>query len=728
MNDPLNDRRSFLQLAGAGAVLATAEACALGPTDEHIVPFVHDTPEVNPGKPSYYATALTYNGYARPVIATTQAGRPVKIDGNSEHPATLGGGSTVFEQVSLLDLYNDGRLKQVTHGRDVASYTALADFLGKHSGALTLVLDQTTSPTIARLVHELIAARPQTKVFYNGRYSARVPIYDLADIERLATFGNDPTDKDPLAIRYARQLGEARRAPDRPVRIYSVATAPRGLGLLADHRAAVRPTVAHRMLARLAQAMELSTIDEPLSADNATFVRIMSADLKEASGHSLVLGDRNASPHVQTLVQAINAVLSPQRVRWIDTPLVGDAAAFDQRALLSSLADSLVVMIGGNPAREVLGFAEALRHAKASIYCGMYPNTTSAAAEWVAPLSHAFESWLDLRSGDGVLSLGQPLVKPLFKTRGLLELLGMLTAPQVELSSSYAREAVRTTFTQANPTASFDTALRMGFLAPDNKVREAEDASAEVNSAIEALLADAPSDDAIELDLPGHDSALIHNGWALELPQPVTSLTWENAALMSPVTAGGLDVKTGDVIRLNDVLDIPALITAGHADGAITVERGWGEVSVTTGTVLGADASRLGNARSVKVLKTGRSTALAVTQPFKDHREEVTRVTAVAPSLLVEPRHADLPSLHDAKPGEAGKGLGGRLWKQQWGMAIDMNACTGCGACAIACQAENNIPVVGKTSVLRNRHMHWLRIDTVLASGAIVQQPMLCQH
>lgn len=678
----MTDRRQFLQLAGVA--LAATEACALGPTDEKIVPYVHDTPEATPGKPTTYATALAYNGYARPVLATTLAGRPVKIDGNPDHPATLGGGSTPFEQASLFDLYNDGRLKQVMYGKEPSTYAALFETIARFAGPLTLVLEPTTSPTIARLAKDLVEAKPKTRVMYAGLPHKPAPVYDFSGIECIASFDSDLLRTSPLAVRYGRQIGDAKRARYTPCRIYAAESSPRSLGLIADRRHAARPSTVHAMIAALAHKLDVTQSGPSLSAEDAALVDAMADNLRSTKGNSLVVCDTG-----NPLTHAINDALSPERVHWLadhrrSTP-------FDSTAM----ADALVVAIGGNPSRTVPGFAEGLAKAATSVTFSLFPNTTTRASTWSAPLSHAFETWLDLYAADGALTIAQPLVRPLFATLGTLEILARLGGTTIN-----ARDAVRAT----HPDIAFETVLRLGYLPQALRP-----------SLPPELTATEPPTADLELDIVSvnADGAFLHNPYLLELPQPLTSLTWENAALISENTAKAHGLVTGDVVRLNTV-ELPVIITPGQADKTLTVHAGWGELSAVTNTVLGADVTGI----TGPLVKTGRHVALAVTQPHSAHREDVTRVTTRNPSDIPRPPAHDLPSLHDAKPSAA----------HQWGMAVDMNTCIGCNACVIACQVENNVPVVGKASVARNRHMHWLRIDTVIADNTLVQQPMMCQH
>ncbi|HKT59127.1 MAG TPA: 4Fe-4S dicluster domain-containing protein, partial [Gemmatimonadales bacterium] len=452
-------------------------------------------------------------------------------------------------------------------------------------------------------------------------------------------------------------------------------------------------------------------------------------------------------------------------VRYIEPPV----PAADPGTGLASLAEAMqagqvgwLVILEGNPAYTApvdLDFAARLARLSGSAYLGLYRNETARACRWSAPALHYLESWGDGRAWDGTASLAQPLVEPLFDGHGAVELLAALAgetrAPLALLRAEWEAQLGE----QAGATAGapWDEVLQRGVLpgsaAPSVRPRPAPDAMEQARRGLDAL---APSLDAVtpsaggdvELalvpDLSVHDGRFANNPWLQELPDPVTKLTWGNAALLSPREATRLGVDSGQLLELssdNRRLTIPALVVPGHADGAITVALGYGRRASGRGdgveevaADVGADGYRLRTQAGrfapgpVSVHALADRAELAMTQ---SHWEMEGRPIALHTTLE---RFRRQPVV---APHERGRPLAlyqpeRDLGQPQWAMAIDLSACTGCSACVVACQAENNVPVVGRRGVQQSREMHWLRIDRYYAGTTddpvMLSQPMLCQH
>jgi molybdopterin-containing oxidoreductase family iron-sulfur binding subunit len=482
------------------------------------------------------------------------------------------------------------------------------------------------------------------------------------------------------------------------------------------------------------------------------WVDVVAADLKAHGGRSVVLAGRRQPPLVHALVHAMNAALG----NLGKTIEIRRSPAGSHAANLAELAAEIekgqvetLVILGGNPAYDApadIDFGALMRRVKSTVRLGLHADETSREATWHLPGAHYLESWGDARTSDGTVVPIQPLIEPLFDGRTAIEVVARLSA--FETTAPY--EIVRRAFRKVSgaPEAVFESAWRRflheGLL--HGSAYPIVKPNLQWNSIATAVAAAPPtlgplSADNLELvldrDAKVDDGRFANNGWLQELPDPVTKLTWDNAAIFSPRTAAVLGVATGDLVLLElrgRVLEIAAMVLPGQADFSVAVPLGYGRrVTGRVGRGVGVSAYQLRmNAApdidiGLRVFRAGRKYPLACTQDhFTMEGRDLVRERDVAelrghPASVAEvPEPIDIVA-HPTLDGE-----------HQWGMVIDLNTCVGCNACVVACQSENNIPIVGKDEVARGREMHWIRLDRYFSGGdddpGLVHQPVACVH
>ena len=547
------------------------------------MPYVVQPPDFTPGMPVHYATSMVLDGYATGLVVEAHEGRPTKIEGNPDHPASLGAAG-LYEQASLLQLYDPHRARTVRSGRQASSWQAFAAAMapaalrprvGTNGAGLALLLEPTSSPFVADMLAALQAIYPAMSVYYYAPLApqsagaaftaagAVIPQYDLQAANSILAVDSDFLAAGPFNLRYARQFANRRRAPLQGMnRLYSIESRVTVTGGAADHRLRVRPSAVEPMLERL-----LALVGSAGGADSgfgetaaqAAWIAAAGTDLGAQPGRSVVIAGERLSPRGHVLVAAINQALgnTGQTVWQTASPLL---SAGQPSTTLASLAQALdrkqidtLVCLGGNPSYTSpasIGFAELLRAVPNSVYAGLYENETARDARWFVPAAHYLETWGDARAYDGTLSIVQPLVQPLHGGRSVIEILSALSgAPSVDplaaLRTSWNRHGVATT------DDAWSAALQRGFVEGSAYPRVAATPRRELLPPVSSPARRPAAADTIDVlfaaDARVHDGAFSNNGWLQELPDPVTKLTWDNAALLSPATAGRLGVATGDI-------------------------------------------------------------------------------------------------------------------------------------------------------------------------------------
>jgi molybdopterin-containing oxidoreductase family iron-sulfur binding subunit len=785
-NDPAS-RRSFLKLMAASLGLAGVglSGCLRQP-EEKIVPYVRQPEDSSPGKPRYYATCTRLGGYAMGVLAESHLGRPTKIEGNPEHPASLGA-TDAFAQASILALYDPDRSQTVmqagrisTWGAFLTALTAELTTLRAQQGrGLALLTETITSPTLADQLQSLLRDLPEAKwVQYEpcGRDNVRggsqlafgeavETIYHFDKAAVILTLDAEFLVGMPGSVRYARDFSSRRRlggatkagefAQLTMNRLYAVESTPGLSGATADHRLPLRAQEVESFARALAGRLgiEVAGPEKLPAAVPEKWLAAVVEDLKSQRGSSIVIAGEGQPPAVHALAHAINRQLENvgKTVEYL-APVV--AAPRDQLAALRELVTQmqsgetkLLVVLGGNPLYNVpadLEFDEAFDRVKLRVHLSDELDETSFLSHWHIPLAHDLESWSDARAFDGTATIQQPLIAPLYAGRSPHEMLAAI-AGHSELSPY---ETVRAYWQRQFDKESFEKTWRRA--VHDGIVADSQPQAAAPDWKFTDKPSPRPSADAdqstasLEITFPPDptiwDGRFANSGWLQELPKPLTKLTWDNAALVSPRTAERLGVANGDVVELSRAgrsVQAPIWIVPGQPDDSISLSLGYGrQRSGRIGTGIGVNAYTIKPAENAwfatdaSVKKTGQRYNLATTQNHHsmEGRELVQISTlehfAAEPTFIpsLQRRPEDQPSLYPKFPES----------ENAWGMTIDQTACIGCNACMTACQAENNIPIVGKEQVSIGREMHWIRIDRYyrgeIDNPETYFQPLMCVH
>ncbi|MBM3814158.1 MAG: 4Fe-4S dicluster domain-containing protein [Acidimicrobiia bacterium] len=765
-SDPVS-RRRLLELLGASLGLAGLTACTRQPA-EKIVPYVKAPEEFIPGKPVYYATAIPVSGYADGVLVESHMGRPTKVEGNPEHPSSLGA-TDVLRQAAVLGLYDPDRSQVVTREGRVSSWMSFAaaagtlreSLLSSKGYGFRILTEAVTSPSLAAAIRNLLAELPGAKWCQfepvsraNVTEGLRLafgrplqPVYKLDQAKVIVSLDADLFGADPGAVRYARDFAAMRKpeASGGMNRLYVVEPTPSITGGAADHRLALESCEVESFARAL--AVELGVMAGPApEVSHPRWIKAIAADLSKHKGACVVAAGQFQVPAVHAVVHAINAGLGNAGNTATYTEPLEATASQTLPDLVEEMRTSQVstlLMLGGNPLYQVpadLEFTEALRKVRMRIHLGAYDDETSAVCHWHINEAHGLESWGDARAYDGTVTIQQPLIAPLYGGKTALEVVAALAGRPGATAHDLVRE--------------YWQAQNKGMLTEDVWRKQLHDGFVP-GSALAAQAVPLAKDWAAGLGSPAkteglelnfrpdanvHDGRFANNGWLQELPRPITKLTWDNAVQVSPETAAKLGIRNEDVVELRHggrTVHGPVWIVPGQAANSITVHLGYGRWRggrVATGAGFNANLIRTSgtpwHVTGAQLAKTGARHALACTQ---DHHSmegrELVRIAGLE-KYRKEPDFAQHVGHGPVK--EMSLFPEFKYEGYSWGMAIDLNACTGCNACTIACQAENNIAVVGKSEVLRGRDMHWIRIDRYfegsLDAPEIHHQPLTCMH
>jgi Fe-S-cluster-containing dehydrogenase component/anaerobic selenocysteine-containing dehydrogenase len=782
------NRRKFLTLSGAIGTLASIEGCIRRPV-EKILPY-SDMPEhTNPGVAMHYATVMSGGGQPLGLVVTTHEGRPTKVEGNPDHPASLGA-TDIWAQSSILDLYDPERSHQ-PHDKGAPSTFAAFDafFAAKlqqlkpRGGAGVFILAQPThSPSFVRLRELVVRALPRASfVTYspvtqgNARLGAViafgqpvVPLHDFSRAKVVLSLDSDFMGTDPGSTLATRGFGQARgvSGTGEMNRLYAVEPMMSITGSNADHRLRVAGQDIGRYTRALAAELSANhgVALGPLSAavtGTATdgvpeaWLKAVAKDLVSNRGRSLIVVGYRQPPAVHALVAAINrglgnlgstiSYVTPVDQTEVD-PFV--ALTYLQREIEQGRVETLITL-GGNPVYDAPGdlrFAEAYKKVPTTIHFSSHFDETAALATWQVPRAHELESWGDAQSLTGHYSVQQPLLAPLWGGRSDIEVLAQLAGIPAwrghELVQATVQErgirgelAWRQLLHKGVSDQSFSEAI------PNLGVRDAEVAGALKQLGEAAPLAEGTFEAVFVPDSKLYDGRYANNGWLLELPDPLTRITWDNAVLIAPSTAKQLGIKNGDMVRVKkgDVaIDIVAWSQPGVAARSLILPLGWGRTKAgSTGNKRGFDVNPLRASTSPHFLagatieKLDRAYPISTTQ---EHDVMEGRPIVLETTLAEYKQKPNFVAFESPDP-HYGPLWAGQDYSQgnQWGMVVDLNTCSGCSACVIACQAENNIPIVGKQEVARGREMHWLRIDRYYVGEdadepEVAFQAIACQH
>jgi molybdopterin-containing oxidoreductase family iron-sulfur binding subunit len=812
--DPVS-RRHFVKIMSASFLLAGFGLAGSGcrRPEQRILPFSKMPENYLHGVPQYYATAMPTRGSAIPLVAKSNDGRPTKVEGNSLHPDS-NGGTDRFAQASILNLYDPDRATRFTNRGKVtspdAAFEALAQ-ISKQAQAnggqgLAFLLERNNSPSGQRLQTVLRDKFPQARWHVYEpvdlgikRRAASLafgksvrPYYRFEAAKVIVSLDCDFLGAEEDVQNHIRSFAQGRRLHERGDelnRLYSVESLMTLTGINADHRLRIPCSAVAQVAAALAKAVlkpgTVSGLDNAgLAAGlDSKWITECAKDLTAHRGDSLVVAGYRQPMSVHLLALAINDALGNigKTVVFHEVPASKEGGIVELANALKGGQVETLAILGGNPAYNApadLDWAKAQGQAKTVVRLGYYedetsqPDPTSQQTKWHLPAAHYLESWGDARTSDGTLVPIQPLIAPLFGGLTELEVLARLGG----LNPATPYEIVRDTFAglagRGDTEAAWRKFLHDGFLANSAaKAVEVQLNAAAVSQAVSGLKVSSPARERLEVvfhrDYSLDDGRYNNNGWLQEMPDPITKLTWDNAVLISRKTAAELGVQNNDLVEIklgSRAIRGPIWVQPGMADYSIGLALGYGREHtgrVGQGSGFNTYPLRTSEGENFAVgatlRKTGQTYPLSITQ---EHWSMEGRPIVREANLEQYRQHPDFakkmkleepPEVKPLYPNPFDelkkKGL------HQWGMSIDLNLCVGCSACMMACQSENNIPIVGKEQVKRGREMHWLRIDRYYAASPkrqnfmetfqvdqkeqfqswiddpqVVTQPMLCQH
>ncbi|CAN5371497.1 TAT-variant-translocated molybdopterin oxidoreductase [soil metagenome] len=839
-------RRNFVKVMGASLALAGLSGCVIQPP-EKIVPYVTSPTGMLPGKPNFFATAMSIGGIATGLLAKSYEGRPVKIEGNPLHPGSQGA-TDILAQASLLEMYDPDRSQEVTFrggsGTWATFMTALRSSIEQNradGGAGIRFLTQTvTSPTLIHQMAKIKAELPNSKwVQYepvnkdNALAGAKLAfgtpaqtVYRFDRAERVLLLDADIFSG--FNVGYIKDFTKQRVYSENKkdiCRLYCIETTVTITGAKADHRLAVKPSQMAEIAKAAAAAVGVSGASSTYT-ENQAWIAAMAKDLAAFRGRSLVVAGDNQPAVVHALAHAMNAALGNvgETVIYTEPMSPGtEKLQIEQLHELITEIDSgvvkMLVVLGGNPVyttpADLKLNGERMAKVPLRVHLGLYADETAEHCQWHIPEKHYLEGWSDSRAYDGTAAIVQPLIEPLYGGKNLHEIAQLFlrenfekkdhdivkefwqgqnisagTAPvaQATATPTPAISNTAATTTQTNGAAPQTPAARpAGAATFEDNWRKAVHDGVVPNSAAAAKAVTASSaflsqpspvpaasgelEISILPDPTIYDGRFANNGWLQELPKPLNKITWDNVALISPRTAERLGINTGNDDRefaggtrgtsfintkggntFSDLVTltyqgadmqkpVPMWVTPGQPDDVITLFMGYGRTRAgRIGTGIGYNAfdvrrSDAMNSGFGKISKlAGETTTIASTQiHFNMEGRDLLRVW----NLDEYNKNPDVGHQHDEYPKsmypyEEHQEVYNKHYK--WGMTIDLNSCVGCNACVLACQSENNIPVVGKEQVERSREMHWMRVDTYYGGGDLSNpdgphfQPVLCQQ
>ncbi len=762
-------RRQLLRLLGGSLALGGLAACTRQP-EEKILPYARHPADFVPGRSLHYATAMPWASGALGLLVTSHMGRPTKVEGNPLHPASLGA-TDAPTQASVLDLYDPHRSQVVLRRGAISTWEVFGRELGaaleplraRGGRGLAILTRTVTSPTLGAQLEALSAELPGARWHQYeplNRDHERAgsllafgedlaPRHDVGAADVILALDADFLGARPDGVRHARAFARRRRpdlegAAPAMNRLYAVESSATLTGAAADHRLGLAPSGIEHFLRALAERLGVPARGEraDLRPAEQEWLEVVAKDLQRAGSKALLVPGASLSPAAHALVHALHAKLGalgstvrfgpPAAVRPVDQ---GESI----RALARDLAAGeveLLVVLEANPVYDApaeLDFAAALERATLRVHLGHEQDETARLCHWHLPASHFLESWSDARAFDGTLSIVQPLIAPLYRSRSSHELVAQLAGRPTAKGYELVREHWQGRLGEAGFEAAWRRALHDGVLAGSAeparvpRLRELTFTPPEPRAAgLELALRPDPS---------AHDGRFAGNAWLQELPRPLSKLVWDNALLVSVADAARLGLAEGRGARLSAGgrrLEAPVHVDPGQPAGAVTLHLGYGRrAGGPIGRGVGVDAYPLRSSEApwnvaLDALEpTGRRHRFATTQ---SHHSMEGR------PLILEATGAQYAAGADLRGHEPEQTLIAPFPKSgpQWGMVLDLSSCIGCNACVVACQAENNIPVVGKDEVRRGRDLHWIRIDRYYAGSEENPdtrfQPVPCMH
>jgi Fe-S-cluster-containing dehydrogenase component/anaerobic selenocysteine-containing dehydrogenase len=794
-------RRNFLSLVAASVALAGLEGCKK--PVQKIIPYVEAEVATIPGIPKHYASTIPFKNNALGVIIENHDERPVKIEGNEKHPASMGK-SNSFSQATTLDMYDPDRSRGVRRNgkkvnwSDFVNYTqSIADSKGKGLAVLT---QETSSPTMQFMYEEFKKTHPQAdwvvyepinnQNLYDGIEMAfgkkLQPFNRLENAQTILSIGSDFLGVEDNGVYHTRKFAQNREIEDEKStmnRLYVVESSMTPTGSSADHRLNLPNYQFRNMLEELAGELKklgLNIDAKPIKSSNHLWIKTVAEDLMKNKGESIIIGGSDLSSDMHCLIAGINNQLKAP-IDYYPLTSAQLTSMNDFSLLCNKMAKGLInnlIILGGNPAYDAPAdykFKESIKKVKSTVHLSNIYDETSKLCEWNIAQAHFFETWGDAMTYDGFASIIQPQIRPLFDSKSAIQVLSSIIYSQDKSSYDTVKNVWKNNIVKgSNFERKWEKILHDGLhskpLLKSVKVRNQKKVSTSALSKVGTLESNkfeivfAPSSSV-------YDGRYANNGWLQEIPKPITSLTWDNAAFVSMKVAKKLNIKNGQMIEItinNETIKIPAWIVPGQNQKTITLELGYGrEFSGRIGDGVGFNvyplrtSVNMGTAMNAEIKTLEETYPLASTQEHYGLEEDKLAAPGFS-DLSTNEVQSRIPDLvkqstldeYQKNPEfvqdivEEHKPDKNRSWADhsmynpepefdyskghQWGMSIDLTSCTSCNACSIACQSENNIPVVGKQQVMNGREMHWIRIDNYFSGDPdnpeVSTQSVACVH
>ncbi len=772
-------RRDFLKIMGFSAT-AIMGACTRMPV-EKTIPYLVQPQNIVAGKPYWYASTCGSCTAHCGILVKTREGRPIKIEGNPDSLVS-GGGLCAVGQASVLELYDSNRLTSPLHDGKACTWQTLDNaVLGKlkaateNNRAIRLVTGTITSPTTKNLISAFLTKYPTAKHIAYDACSASaliaahetlfgkkvLPHFHFDEAKIIVGIGADFLGTWISPVEFARAWAKNRRLKDktmsRHVQFESNMTIT---GANADERIAVSLSEQKLVvLSLLNECLRLAGFAAPTSVASTHQNRIsqLARELMQNKGRSLVVCGVN-DIHLQTIVAGINHVLQNYGttidVNNASNQKMGNDSDF--KLLVTELTQGQVealIFVDVNPLYDwpdSIALAAGIKKTPLAVSVTQSLDETARACHFIATKSHFLEEWNDAEPVASQFQLAQPVINTLFDTRSF----GDSLLKWNETPGTYL-EAIKTSwretiFSKQSSQLFFEpfwqSCVQKGvYNAAHGPATSVTINDSVLNSAALAL-SDQSKVSAKDFEITTYESVALRDGakannpWLQELPDPITKATWDNYFSVNPSDATKLAIKDGDIVTVgkdNKSLTLPVIVQPGQALGTVSVALGYGRESAgRVGTGIGGNAYNLTSMQSTfrdysfsgaVVSKTGKHKKMALTQThYSMEKRPLVKETTLAAYKSDEA--SGNKDSHDLV----------MLWQQHetkgpsYGMAIDLNACIGCSGCLVGCQAENNVPVVGRDEVANQREMSWIRLDRYYSGDVnnpeVVFQPMMCQH
>lgn len=796
-------RRKFLALLGASAALA-GTACSDYRDKGEIIPYNKKPEEITLGKPNYYASTCTSCANACGILIKTREGRPIKIDGNPDHPVSKGK-ICAQGQASIMNLYDPDRLKNpkkkldrrfVEYKWKDANDEIAFDLMNVSNREISIITHKIVSPSTKKVLDDFVVKYPTAKIYSyelfdnSVRNSAWKKCYSSGDFPAIkwneakvilsldADFLGESNNK----IENARLFSEGRDVINKKFnRLYVVEGNMTITGMNADYRMRLKPDLQLIFILSLAAALNEKGLIVPLKSNGLTLegfskengldlntLNVLVSDLLKNKGKSFIYAGDHLPEDIHIAVNLLNHTLGNEGLynfEYGKSTVLPLSSSEDLKNLSSRMKNgevATVIHLNSNPVYHLpsdLGYVDALSKVDTVISLVELENESSEVSNFVLPINNQLESWGDAKTRAGYYSLQQPVIAPLYDTRQIESiLLTWISGDSSSFDESVYHNYLMNNW-EKNIYPSLETklefkrfwygALHDGVVASTEKSAALGTINTSIASQIKARTVSNNFSLHIKESYAVRDGRFANNGWLQELPHPVSKVVWDNYVAISPKTASDLGLKSNDLVEIstgNNSLKIPAFIQPGASDNSITIETGYGRKNGgTVGTRVGFDANTLLNSggltpwlySNVKVEKVSGTYKLVTAQTVYAFNEGLTADLPEKRGIIKEStvkEYLNNPDFlhkeekqkdYSVNPPIQYPGL-------KWGMSVDMNRCLGCGECVVACNVENNIPVVGKEQVDNGREMHWIRVDRYYSGTPedpkVNNQVMVCQH